>query len=717
MDLISSHKIPGGGVPCSASRHPIWTVEVAKLIEDSYRKTYAYESTDLGFNSQSGSHINCEMLQEGIDDLIQFDTKIRCPCESPFLIEPMVQCQDPQCHVLQHTGCVIILEEPMEAVPPISSQYYCEICRIKRADPFWETVAHPLHPVRLTSTNMPVGGSPVQHVEKLFRLTMADMDILQRPEYDVQVCCILLNDKVPFRMHWPQYPILQVNGKAVQTINRPNSQLLGANGRDDGPLIKAYISNGVNKISLTGCDARVFCLGVRIVKRLTVEQVLNLIFKQQNAEKFEDALARVRHCIGGGSEMENADSDSDLEVVADSVTVNLRCPMSGSRIKVAARFKPCSHLCCFDLETFVELNQRARKWQCPICLKNYSLENIIIDPYFNCITNKMHCFREDVTEIEVKPDGIWRAKNKNEGGQLAQWHFPDGTLCVPADSVRINPVNSSQIKQESISERHTGLILGTNKNHERFQVVNKPGVTCTLSLTNILPWEFENHSCNFIRMSNCATLSGRDEEDLNGNQEGDRHLDLSSNMGNEHDFVLLNFDPTYGAANKDPSAPAADAEIIALSDSDEDNENLILSGTFHEPKQVAGSGINNKMSHPGILDSWPEDSAFSADGSSCLNPFKHNGNVSDVGMSLGTLPSVSQVSYGFQLFGSEVNLSDAYVQHSSVVSPLPMNGYLLPPHMVIGPPNIPDSSCRLNTKIMILQLAILCLIVGKISLC
>jgi len=87
--------------------------------------------------------------------------------------------------------------------------------------------------------------------------------------------------------------------------------------------------------------------------------------------------------------------------------------MSGSRMKIAGRFKPCIHMGCFDLEVFVEMNQRSRKarfqmlydlstplwffifwwtefflqWQCPVCLKNYALENIIIDPYFNRITS------------------------------------------------------------------------------------------------------------------------------------------------------------------------------------------------------------------------------------------------------------------------------------------------------------------------------------------
>lgn len=35
--------------------------------------------------------------------------------------------------------------------------------------------------------------------------------------------------------------------------------------------------------------------------------------------------------------------------------------MSGLRMKVAGRFKPCVHMGCFDLEVFVEMNQRSRK--------------------------------------------------------------------------------------------------------------------------------------------------------------------------------------------------------------------------------------------------------------------------------------------------------------------------------------------------------------------
>jgi len=57
-------------------------------------------------------------------------------------------------------------------------------------------------------------------------------------------------------------------------------------------------------------------------------QVLDMIPKEGEGESFVDALARVRRCLGGGGATDNADSDSDLEVVTESVTVSLRCPVS-----------------------------------------------------------------------------------------------------------------------------------------------------------------------------------------------------------------------------------------------------------------------------------------------------------------------------------------------------------------------------------------------------
>ncbi|XP_042503873.1 E3 SUMO-protein ligase SIZ1-like isoform X2 [Macadamia integrifolia] len=664
-----------------AKRNPVGKDEVAKIIDDVYRKMQIPGATDLASKGHSGSDVNNVKLKVEIDDSFQLEQKIRCPCGSSLATESMIQCEDSRCHVWQHISCVIIPEKPMEGVPPVPPQFYCEICRISRADPFWLTLAHPLLPVKLTTSNIPADGTnPVQNVERTFQLARADRDLLLKPEYDVQAWCILLNDKVSFRMQWPQYADLQINGVPVRTTNRPVTQSLGANGRDDGPAITTCTREGINKVSLSGCDARIFCLGVRIVRRRTMQQVMNLIPKEQVGEQFEDSVARVRRCIGGGTATDNADSDSDLEVVADSITVNLRCPMSGSRMKVAGRFKPCAHMGCFDLNTFVELNQRSRKWQCPICLKNYSLENLIIDPYFNRIATMMQDCGEDVNEIDVRPDGSWRVKNENERRDLAQWHLPDGSLYVTEGDMKPLEI-SKQIKQEGVSEGHTGLKLGIRKNSNGHWEVSKPEEIRALSSGNQLPDKLENHGPKIMPMSSSATGSCRDGDDPSVNQEGGGHFDFSTTNDNELDSLSLNFESTFGVPNRIPSA--VNADVIVLSDSEEENENLISNDTTYDPVQVDPSEICFTVPPPGVPDSY-HDPAIAAGGSSCLGLF--NGNVDDFGMPLWPLPSGTQAGSSFQLFGTDTDVSETLVdvQRTSVTCPTPMNGYVLPPETAVG---------------------------------
>ncbi|CAK9174404.1 unnamed protein product [Ilex paraguariensis] len=664
----------------------------AKLVDDIYRKLQVSGANDLASKGQgaSGASDNSDVnLKEEIEDSYQM-FKIRCPCGSSLQTDSMIKCEDPRCNVWQHIGCVIIPDKPMDGVLPVPPEmFYCELCRLSRADPFCVAVTHPLYPVKLTIASVPTDGTnPMQSIviEKTFQITREYKDLLSKQEYDVQAWCMLLNDKVPFRMQWPQYADLQVNGVPVRAINRPGSQLLGANGRDDGPVITPCTRDGINKVSLTGCDARVFCVGVRIVKRRTVQQIFNLIPKESDGELFDDALARVRRCVGGGTATENADSDSDLEVVADCIPVSLRCPMSGSRMKVAGRFKPCVHMGCFDLEVFVEMNQRSRKWQCPICLKNYSLEKIIIDPYFNRITSKMRNCGEDVTDIEVKPDGSWRTKTESSGrslGDLWQWHLPDGTVYAAMDEqTKPKAELLKQIKQEGASEGHPGLKLGIKKNRNGIWEFSKPEDTHALSSGNRLGANFENYGQNVIPMSSSATGSGRDGDDPSVNQDGGGNFEFPTNNGIELDSVALNTQ-TYGFTDRNSSVPLGEAEVIVLSDSDEENEILISSGTAYTNSRTDG-GVTFSVPPHGIPDSYHEDPVLGTGGNSCLGLF--NGHDDEFGMSMWSLPSCSQGGPGFQLFGSDADVSGALadVQHGSLNCPVSINGYTLTAETSMG---------------------------------
>ncbi|OVA06961.1 zinc finger protein [Macleaya cordata] len=339
---------------------------LVKMIDDTYRNMQNPGATVSASEGKTDSEINDMELKEEVGSSFQLDVGVRCPCGISLRIEPMIQCEDPRCLVLQHTGCVIIPVEPTEGAPPAPSQFYCEICRINRADLFWETLGYPFWPMKLTVSSD--GKNPKQNVEKTFILTNPEIEYLEKLDCDIQAWCILLNDKDTFRMmHWPKFSDLNFYGASVRTSDKSFKQLLGANGHYDGPV------------------------------------VLKMITEASKGEPFEDALVRFCNCVGGGT--------ADSEVVGNSVIVNLRCPMTGFRMKIAARFKPCVHIDCFDLESFVKLNEWSSMWQCPHCFGNYCSEQIIIDPYINRIITQMQD-RRDENEIVVMPDGSWWATSE-----------------------------------------------------------------------------------------------------------------------------------------------------------------------------------------------------------------------------------------------------------------------------------------------------------------
>ncbi|KAJ6767879.1 ZINC FINGER MIZ DOMAIN-CONTAINING PROTEIN [Salix koriyanagi] len=657
-----------------ARKKKIGKEAVVKIIDDAYRKMQITDSSDLAAKAPNGFDIMS--VKEEVEYFTSPGKMIRCPCGSSLPTEFMIQCIDSKCQVQQHISCVIFTENPMDSErPPV---FYCETCRIARADPFWVTVAHLLFPVKLPSSNISMdGNNTLQNVEATFQLTRSDQHRLQNCEYDVQAWCMLLNDKVLFRMQWPQHADLHVNGMPVRTLNRPGSQSLGASGRDDGALIKLCIEEGINRVSLSRRDSRVFCFGIRLVKRQTVEQVLNLIPK--DGEPFEDALARVCRCIGGGMGTTNEDSDSDLEVIAEAITVNLRCPISGSRMKIAGRFKPCVHMGCFDLETFVTVNQRSRKWQCPVCLKNYSLEDIVMDPYFNRITTMMSHCEDDITEIEVKPDGSWTAKTKVEIGDLGKWHFPDGSLCAFMDEVTSCHEISRQIeKGDGSPEIGTKCYLGGMMQGRKHQLA-------FCSSKNQSEGNFVNHGQR-TKTSRNTTRSGRYEEDPSINQDYSGQVEIFPSNVNDSDSICHFFYPTI-ATNNVNFVPSGNADIIDLSDSDEENTNLVPPEVVCNTCPVDGS-FSSLAANPGIEGSYLEDLALDAGADSCFDLFDRG--VNDVEISSWSYSSSTQAGAHFQLFNTDSDFID--LEHSSISCAAPMNGSTLAstPTIISGG-EVPDS--------------------------
>ena len=71
----------------------------------------------------------------------------------------------------------------------------------------------------------------------------------------------------------------------------------------------------------------------------------------------------------------------DTDIQATSSKMSLSCPVSTRRIDVPCRSTICSHNQCYDAQSFLQLQEQAPTWTCPVCGKIVGFEALTIDQY------------------------------------------------------------------------------------------------------------------------------------------------------------------------------------------------------------------------------------------------------------------------------------------------------------------------------------------------
>ena len=80
----------------------------------------------------------------------------------------------------------------------------------------------------------------------------------------MQAACVLLDDDVPTRLHWPRHAELRVNNMHYRPYGRSGALKLGANARDEPASIGTLCFHGRNALSLSAADNRPFCLVLQV---------------------------------------------------------------------------------------------------------------------------------------------------------------------------------------------------------------------------------------------------------------------------------------------------------------------------------------------------------------------------------------------------------------------------------------------------------------------
>ncbi|KIW47067.1 hypothetical protein, variant 1 [Exophiala oligosperma] len=186
---------------------------------------------------------------------------------------------------------------------------------------------------------------------------------------------------------------IKVNLRGLK--NRPGS----TKPADVTDFIRKKPPNYPNSVEMIyALTTKKFYLVVNLVQRKSIDSMVSEIRRGKTINK--DQVLR---------EMRSKADDPDI--VATSSVLSLKDPVAYTRIVTPCRSISCNHHQCFDAGCFLQLQEQAPTWTCPICNKSATWENLVLDQYVNDILNSTSMDTEAVT---VQPDGRWSIQTEGD---------------------------------------------------------------------------------------------------------------------------------------------------------------------------------------------------------------------------------------------------------------------------------------------------------------
>lgn len=416
---------------------PAWQIENARhIIENVYLASmpkgyYSIDSKGVNYQSSNTDKSNGAKFKKiklvtpsgwdtasskvAIASSKKTEQHIRCICQGTQAKPNMVQCQE--CKIWQHREC-LDLSTKADQAEQTSKSHYCEFCRAHLADPFWEPVETLLPPAKVRRK---LGQPPVknqygellghQHLERALYLTGEQIQKAQQDKnmFRVAVGCILLEDEVPLRYHWPRNVNLRINSMNYRPYARHLTSKIGINQRDAPASIASLCFRGRNTIEMTAIDNGTWIVLVQKARKRSLEELKKLMLPE---ETLKEAKERIKGIMSSFLNTCDAQDPGDEYISVSCQLLSLNDPMSGQRIKSPARFSDASGIQSFDLDSFLSIVEKNRKWQDPTTLKNSNVRKLCNDAFVKRILDCLSPF-PNVNEVEVNADGCWRPENSD----------------------------------------------------------------------------------------------------------------------------------------------------------------------------------------------------------------------------------------------------------------------------------------------------------------
>jgi hypothetical protein len=250
--------------------------------------------------------------------------------------------------------------------------------------------------------------------------------------------CITEDEWITLDNTWPENIFMSINGRSLACRRKTH------NGKDLPTELTEHIQPGLNSLEVGICspaarkDQGFFYVAVDQVETLSHEAILSLVNKHGRTPA-ADTLQIIKQRLEGGG------SDDGITFEASDLSIDLADPFAQTIFTIPARGKNCTHLECFDLETwlksrhqltpltkcahYAELNcgcsrrtepSNPDKWKCPICDKDARPYSLRIDDFLVGVRDQLapEC-RLKAKSLQVAADGSWKVVVDEDGD------FPD----------------------------------------------------------------------------------------------------------------------------------------------------------------------------------------------------------------------------------------------------------------------------------------------------
>ncbi|KAM3082237.1 E3 SUMO-protein ligase pli1 [Clarireedia jacksonii] len=175
--------------------------------------------------------------------------------------------------------------------------------------------------------------------------------------------------------------------------NKPGSTLPVDITNDLRLKLAGYQNNVEMTYALT---TKKFYLVIYVVKTVSVSELVKKLASGKRITKDSVVNEMITKARGA-------------DIVATASVLSLKCPISTLRIELPCRSVSCRHNQCFDATSYLQLQEQAPTWTCPICTNPAPFENLAVDEYVKDILQNTS---RSVDQVTVEPEGKWTLYSK-----------------------------------------------------------------------------------------------------------------------------------------------------------------------------------------------------------------------------------------------------------------------------------------------------------------